>query len=532
MEDWLFPKNKKINSQIPDIYLVSFQEIVELNTTYILFKSNSHAVDNWKIQIQDSLNKISKKYDKNFESYQDEFILIKTLELVGILMVVFIKRKHFMKIKNIDYLIKKTGAQGILGNKGSVLYRFDLFNKSFAFSSGHFAAGQNAMKARTEELFDVMNCNINSNSSIDTFKGRLIDHNFWFIFGDLNFRLDLDNDQVRTSIRKRDYERLASYDQLNKLKTQDKDFYCIYEGKINFNPTYKYNIGTSDYETKKNRVPSWCDRILFNRSNKINLIQYDTIQNMSFSDHKPVFAFFNLKLDDSDNKNDKILSDKIININNQTYTSSNVGSIYEHQNTKSNNNNKNTKNTNFNSNQENDNLEKKTTENDKVETLRHMRSSNTNENLISDNQEQIAKMFAEKQKNKNIQSLENRDSIEYYNKRESNSEIEMNLINNIPNIPVNSPYENINNNTKYNDKNLNEQLKYNNRLFVNKNITNTQQNNRHKPINKNNTNNKNDVVNISEKLLDLDSPYSNDNSNKVQKKNTKDMLKDIFNEDK
>ena len=36
------------------------------------------------------------------------------------------------------------------------------------------------------------------------------------------------------------------------------------EGELNFKPTYKYNDNSYDYDTsKKLRVPSWTDRILY-----------------------------------------------------------------------------------------------------------------------------------------------------------------------------------------------------------------------------------------------------------------------------
>jgi len=61
------------------------------------------------------------------------------------------------------------------------------------------------------------------------------------------------------------------------------------EGKINFPPTYKYLPGTQDFETKKMRVPSWCDRILFRAPDEgLNQLFYTSVTKFVFSDHKPV----------------------------------------------------------------------------------------------------------------------------------------------------------------------------------------------------------------------------------------------------
>lgn len=317
LKKWLYNKELMKESK-PDIYVICFQEIVELNASYILFKSNSSHVDSWKNVLHKALSDISSSDCEN--SPENEYIIIKTLDLVGILMFVFVKRKYFSILKNFDYLIIKKGASGLLGNKGSVLFRFDLFNKSFAFSSGHYAAGQNELKNRISELYENLHSNINYDISKTNFKGKTIDHDFFFILGDLNFRIDMQNEQVRSHIKKLELERLATYDQLNKLRLEDKSFYCLDEGPLLFPPTYKYNIGTSEYETKKNRIPSWCDRILFKRNDYIKLIAYNSIQDVYLSDHKPVYAIFEInikkcKKDEFISKSFQINTEKEINDN-------------------------------------------------------------------------------------------------------------------------------------------------------------------------------------------------------------------------
>jgi len=73
------------------------------------------------------------------------------------------------------------------------------------------------------------------------------------------------------------------------------------EGKINFPPTYKYLPGTQDFETKKMRVPSWCDRILFRAPDEgLNQLFYTSVTKFVFSDHKPVTSLFEAKIRKTD----------------------------------------------------------------------------------------------------------------------------------------------------------------------------------------------------------------------------------------
>ncbi|KAG7024218.1 Type IV inositol polyphosphate 5-phosphatase 11, partial [Cucurbita argyrosperma subsp. argyrosperma] len=77
------------------------------------------------------------------------------------------------------------------------------------------------------------------------------------------------------------------------------DGYC--EGTLSFKPTYKYNVGSSKYDSSyKVRVPSWTDRILFklDELEKIsaNLCSYDSMDEIYSSDHKPVKAQLCLRL--------------------------------------------------------------------------------------------------------------------------------------------------------------------------------------------------------------------------------------------
>ena len=78
-----------------------------------------------------------------------------------------------------------------------------------------------------------------------------------------------------------------------KILAERKHFPLLREYFIGFRPTYKYNPGSDVYDTsKKMRVPAWCDRVLFfENENQLYPISYERKES-TFSDHRPVTAFF------------------------------------------------------------------------------------------------------------------------------------------------------------------------------------------------------------------------------------------------
>ena len=93
------------------------------------------------------------------------------------------------------------------------------------------------------------------------------------------------------------------------MKNQHSILKNFVEGELNFAPTYKYDVGTTDFDTsKKKRTPSYTDRILMCRSNDLtdNLIEdkfegdnlragaptYYNRRESTFSDHRPVLATY------------------------------------------------------------------------------------------------------------------------------------------------------------------------------------------------------------------------------------------------
>ena len=125
--------------------------------------------------------------------------------------------------------------------------------------------------------------------------------------GDLNFRLESEADKnsyipeaesIIKSVARLEYGKLMAMDQLVTARSNGEAFGELRETLPSFPPSYKYRIGTSEYDTK--RAPAWTDRILY----KANVANYDmyelsvrqhgytALQEFTQSDHKPVISNF------------------------------------------------------------------------------------------------------------------------------------------------------------------------------------------------------------------------------------------------
>ena len=119
--------------------------------------------------------------------------------------------------------------------------------------------------------------------------------------GDLNYRLDLPRAEAERGALSGDYAALLDYDQLLRRKAQGSAFADFCEGPINFAPTFKFDQRSATYDSsKKMRVPSWTDRVLYiprssrKKSPELTLASYDSVDTRS-SDHRPVIATFALR---------------------------------------------------------------------------------------------------------------------------------------------------------------------------------------------------------------------------------------------
>jgi hypothetical protein len=110
--------------------------------------------------------------------------------------------------------------------------------------------------------------------------------------GDLNYRISDSRASVISHVDSGRLDALLTKDQLLRELRANPAFRLrgFREAHIGFAPTYKYDRGTSDWDSStKARAPAWCDRILWYEREKedVRCVEYRRYE-PDVSDHRPV----------------------------------------------------------------------------------------------------------------------------------------------------------------------------------------------------------------------------------------------------
>ena len=132
LSPWIWPP--ELGATQPEIMVVGFQEIVELSAQQIM-NSDPTRKQEWERAIQQTLNR------KAQEIGGEKYVLLRSGQLVGAALCIFVRASSLHKIKNVEGSVKKTGMSGIAGNKGAVGIRMDYANTQLCFVTAHLAAG-------------------------------------------------------------------------------------------------------------------------------------------------------------------------------------------------------------------------------------------------------------------------------------------------------------------------------------------------------------------------------------------------------
>lgn len=237
----------------------------------------------------------------------DLYHLIHTANLVGLFTCIFVKASLRDRIHNMSAAEVKRGMGGTFGNKGALVVRFTLDNSSLCFVNCHLAAGQTQTQNRNHDISAILEGSTlpaerSAHTRQDSYVGggdgsMILDHEICILNGDLNYRIDtMGRDTVVNAVKANNLAKLLERDQLLLSRRKNPGFRlrAFEELPITFAPTYKYDVGTDNYDSsEKKRSPAWCDRILYRGGDRIEQVDYRRHE-VRVSDHRPVTGLFRM----------------------------------------------------------------------------------------------------------------------------------------------------------------------------------------------------------------------------------------------
>lgn len=190
--------------------------------------------------------------------------------------------------------------------KGAVMIRFTIDDSSICLINCHLAAGQSQASARHTDIAAILDAAVlpserDPSTRLDEYVGggdgtMALDHELCLLNGDLNYRIDtMSRDTVVMAVKAGNLSKLLERDQLLVARRRNPAFRlrAFVELPITFAPTYKYDVGTDNYDSsEKKRSPAWCDRLLYRgREGRVRQLDYRRHE-VKVSDHRPVTGKF------------------------------------------------------------------------------------------------------------------------------------------------------------------------------------------------------------------------------------------------
>uniref|UniRef100_A0A0E0INP8 Inositol polyphosphate-related phosphatase domain-containing protein n=1 Tax=Oryza nivara TaxID=4536 RepID=A0A0E0INP8_ORYNI len=226
------------------------------------------------------------------------YVRVVSKQMVGIYVSLWVSRKLRQHVNNLEVASVGVGLLGYMGNKGSISISMSLFQTRMCFVCSHLASGHKCgdQQKRNSDVDEILQRTRFSSLFAAGQPQKIPSHDQIFWFGDLNYRIDMPDAEIRDLVSMKRWDDLLKSDQLTKELTNGNTFAGWKEGLINFPPTYKYETNSSKYvgekpnEVGNKRSPAWCDRILW-LGKGIKQLSYWS-SGLNLSDHRPVSSTF------------------------------------------------------------------------------------------------------------------------------------------------------------------------------------------------------------------------------------------------
>ncbi|GMH09248.1 hypothetical protein Nepgr_011089 [Nepenthes gracilis] len=236
-----------------------------------------------------------------------KYVRIVSKQMVGIYVSVWVRRKLRRHVNNLKVSPVGTGLMGFMGNKGSISVSMSIYQSWLCFVCSHLTSGHKDgdEHRRNTDVLEILRRTRFSSVFGSEQPGTIPSHDQIFWFGDLNYRINMLDTEIRRLLADKQWDKLIHNDQLVKELCSTHVFDGWKEGLINFPPTYKYEINSDRYvgddpKGEKKRSPAWCDRILwFGKGIKQHFYERAEIK---LSDHRPVISMFSVEVEVLDHR--------------------------------------------------------------------------------------------------------------------------------------------------------------------------------------------------------------------------------------
>ncbi|KAG6828144.1 hypothetical protein H0H92_009030 [Tricholoma furcatifolium] len=182
------------------------------------------------------------------EPRKGPYTLLVKERMMGIYLAVFVHREVRHLVKGTSRSAVTAGLiGGRVGNKGGVGVTLNLAGTTMLFLNSHLAAHEGKVNHRLSNLTKIKN-----ELSVDDFLANddprvmaedLTDKfDYTFLFGDLNFRLDISRLHADWLMSRKEYAQALEFDQLTNIMRRGQAFVGFQEATIDFPPTFKYDV--------------------------------------------------------------------------------------------------------------------------------------------------------------------------------------------------------------------------------------------------------------------------------------------------
>ncbi|CUI15184.1 inositol 5-phosphatase 1, putative [Bodo saltans] len=220
-----------------------------------------------------------------------DYLTLASMFMWDTMLIVLTRKKHLLKITNVEGSTKATMHKAVCGTKGGIGISIRFLETSICFVTCQLAARieRNAMRnANIEEIVDCLQLGIRETDICNQF-------NHLFFFGDFNYRVELDPAEATKLIAGKKYQELLGYDQFLGQRQSEGVLHGFNEPPITFAPTYRLEVGRAEkYMQEKGNAPSYCDRVVTRSmaNTWVKCTSYRSAPSVIVSEHQPVAATF------------------------------------------------------------------------------------------------------------------------------------------------------------------------------------------------------------------------------------------------